>query len=149
MGPTGRLVSETEVQPVHHRRRRRTKLGWGTKIVVGLFGVGILALVGLTFFGGGPEGTDVRSMFAGQCYVETDVVHEHGRPIPYGRDAPCLTSSPRVIAVITLPLGPYPGSGGLTDIVFDRCGGEQTHVVSPSAESWAEGDRTIACLYLP
>jgi hypothetical protein len=132
-----------------HRRRRPTRVGWGTRILVGVAGVGLLALVTMTVFSGGPDGTDVRSMHTGQCYVETDVVEDHGRLIPYGKDAPCLTSSPRVVAVVELPLGAYPGVDELNQVVADRCGGEQTYVVAPTAETWPDGDRTLVCLHLP
>ena len=131
------------------RRRRPTKVGWGTMVLVGIGRVGLLALVGVTVFRGGPEGTDVRSMHVGQCYVETDVVEDHDRLIPYGKDAPCLSSSPRVVAVVELPLGAYPGVDGLNRVVADRCGGEQTYVVAPTAETWPDGDRTLVCLHLP
>ena len=46
-----------------------------------------------------------RGYVNGVVAVETDVVRDHGRPIPFGRDAPCGYRAPRVLAVFDLPLG--------------------------------------------
>ena len=111
--------------------------------------VGVLAAAGLAFLGRGPQGTDVRAMQAGQCFTETDSVVEDGRTIPYGKPATCMEGAPRILAVVTLPLGAYPGVSGLDQVVADSCAGEQTHVIAPTEASWNGGDRTVACLVLP
>jgi hypothetical protein len=129
--------------------RTPTRVSRGSAIAVTIFLAGVLTVAGLTFLGRGPEGTDVRQMSAGECFTETDTVVDHGRVIPFGQSAPCLASSPRVLAVIALPLGEYPEAAGLNQVVADRCGGEQTRIVAPTAESWAAGDRTVVCLAGP
>jgi hypothetical protein len=127
----------------------RTHVRWTTKVVAGLFAAGVVVLVAVTLLRSGPDGTDVREMSAGQCYVETEVIQDHGRAVPFGKDSPCLDSSPRVVAVVHLPLGPYPGTNGLNQVVVDRCGGEQTYIIAPTPDTWAAGDRTVTCLHLP
>ena len=118
-------------------------------VLVTGFLVAVLVAAGLSFLGRGPSGTDVRTFQAGDCFTQTDTVVEHGRAIPYGKATVCMEGAPRVAAVVTLPLGPYPGVAGLDQVVADRSGGEQTDVILPSEASWAAGDRTVACLVLP
>ncbi len=108
-----------------------------------------LAAVALALLRGGPDGTDVRAMAPGQCYVETDVVQDHGRPIPQGRDTPCLTTSPRIVAVVPMPLGPFPANTDFDAVVEGHCGDEQDFVVLPTEESWLAGDRIVVCIASP
>jgi hypothetical protein len=60
-----------------------------------------------------------------------------------------MEGAPRILAVVSLPLGPYPGVAGIDQVVATNCAGEQTDVVAPTEASWNAGDRTLACLILP
>jgi hypothetical protein len=113
------------------------------------FLVVVLVVAALAFLRRGPEGTDVRDMQAGQCYTEVDTVNDGGRIIPFGTDTPCTTLAPRIVAVVTLPLGPFPGVDGLNRIIGERCGGEQDQVIAPTDATWDGGDRTVVCIALP
>ncbi len=137
-----------EQQPVVATRVRRGP-SRASVVVFTLFLVGVLVTAGLAFLGGGPTGTDVRDMQLGQCYTETDTVQDGGRAIPFGSDTPCTTAAPRIVGLVHLPLGPFPGADGLNRIVADRCGGEQDRIVAPTAQTWAAGDRTVVCIALP
>jgi hypothetical protein len=136
-----------EEQPV--RSRPPTRVSRASAFWFTAFLVAVLVVAGLAFIRRGPEGTDVREMLAGQCFTEVDRVEEDGRVIPYGTDTPCTQSSPRIVAVVQLPLGPFPGVDGLNQVVSERCGGEQDHVIAPTADTWASGDRVLVCLALP
>lgn len=136
-------------RPVIPAGPRRTPVRRGSVALVLVALLGTLGAGGLAVLRAGPDGTDVRDLAPGQCYVQTDTVSDAGRPIPYGRDAPCLESAPRVIAVVPLPLGPFPGPEGFAQVVSERCGGEQNQVIVPTADTWVDGDRTVACLHLP
>lgn len=127
----------------------RTEVPAGSKAVLILLVILAVGSVAYAFAGRGPEGTDVRVMPVGTCYVQSDVVEDHGRPIPYGKDTPCLESTPRIVGNAHLPLGPFPGPEGLRDVVIDRCGGEGGLIVLPTEESWLEGDRTVTCIAVP
>lgn len=127
----------------------RTRVGRGAVLGAGLVVALAVTAVGLALLRGGPDGTDVRAMAPGQCYVETDVVEDHGRPIPQGRDTPCLTTSPRIVAVIPMPLGPFPANTDFDAVVAGHCGGEHDFVVLPNEDSWLDGDRTVVCIALP
>lgn len=127
----------------------RTPVSRGAIVAVSLLALAVVGAVAMVLLQRGPDGTDVRAMEPGQCYVESDVVEEHGRPIPYGRNAPCLRSSPRVVAVVDLPLGSFPGAAGLAGVVETHCGGAAGLVILPNEQSWANGDRTVACIALP
>lgn len=140
---SGRPVIDTEATPV------RTEVPAGSKAVLILLVTLAVAAVAYAFAGRGPEGTDVRVMPVGACYVQSDVVEDHGRPIPYGKDTPCLESTPRIVGSAHLPLGPFPGSEGLRNVVIDRCGGEGGLIILPTEESWLDGDRTVTCIALP
>jgi hypothetical protein len=129
--------------------RTRTRVNPVKGVLVTALLVGVLVAAGLSFLDRGPSGADVRTMQPGQCFTETDTVVDDGRVIPYGKDTVCMEGAQRVLAVVTLPLGPYPGVAGLDQVVADNCGGEQTHVIAPTETSWAGGDRTVACLVLP
>jgi hypothetical protein len=129
--------------------RPTTRVGRGTVVFAVTLAVALIVGVSLVMIQRGPEGTDVRSMTTGQCYVETDVVEEDGRSVPYGTDTPCLSISPRIVAVVPLPIGPYPGESGFDQVVADRCGGEADIIVAPTANTWPEGDRTVVCIALP
>ena len=109
----------------------------------------VVVSVGVTVFGGGPAGTDVRAMPVGACYTQTDVIDDGGHLVPLGTDTPCLSSAPRVVANLIIPDGPYPGTDYLQSIVADRCGGEQYIVIGPTSQCWAGGDRTVVCIALP
>jgi len=136
-----------EEQPVV--RRSSTRVSRASAFWFTSFLVLVLVVAGLAFLRRGPEGTDVREMQTGQCYTEVDTVDDGGRAIPYGKDTPCTPASPRLVAVVHLPFGPFPGVDGLNQVVADRCGGEQDRVVAPTAESWAAGDRVVVCIALP
>jgi len=145
-GPTtlsGRPSIDVAVEPP------RTRVGRGAVFGAGLVVVLAVVAVALVLLRNGPDGTDVRAMAPGQCYVETDVVEDHGRPIPHGRDTPCLTSSPRIVAVVPLPIGPFPANTDFDTVVAGHCGGEQDFVVLPTESSWLDGDRTVVCIALP
>ena len=145
-GPTtlsGRPVIDAAEAPP------RTRVGRGAAFGAGLVVVVAVAAVALALLRGGADGTDVRAMAPGQCYVETDVVDDHGRPIPQGRDTPCLASSPRIVAVIPMPLGSFPSSTDFDAVVAGHCGGEEDFVVLPTEGSWLDGDRTVVCVALP
>ena len=129
--------------------RPATRVGRGTVVFAVVLAVALVVGVSLVFLRRGPEGTDVRAMAPGQCYVETDVVDEDGRSVPYGRDTPCLSISPRIVAVVPLPVGPYPEEAGIDRIVADHCGGEADIVVAPTPNTWLDGDRTVVCIALP
>ncbi len=136
-----------EGQPV--ARPSRARVSRASAFWFTTFLVAVLVFAGLAFLRGGPQGTDVRRMAAGQCFTEVDTVEDGGRTIPYGNDTPCTPVSPRILAVVDLPFGPYPGVDGLNQVVADRCGGEQDHVIAPTADTWAAGDRVLVCLALP
>jgi hypothetical protein len=129
--------------------RPTKRVGRGTVVFAVALSVALVVGVSLVFLRRGPEGTDVRSMTPGQCYVETDVVEEDGRSVPYGTDTPCLSISPRIVAVVPLPIGPYPGETGFDQVVADSCGTEADIVVAPTANTWPAGDRTVVCIALP
>jgi len=97
---SGRPTIEVPAEEPH------TRVSRGTTVAVVLFASALVAGVVLVLMNRGPDGTDVRQMEAGDCYVETDVVTEAGRPVPYGKDAPCISSAPRVIAVVALRFRP-------------------------------------------
>jgi len=144
-GPTtlsGRPAIEVSAAP-------RTRVSRGAVLGVGLVVVLAVAATAVVLLGRGPDGTDVRAMAPGQCYVETDVVQDHGRPIPHGRDTPCLSSAPRVVAVVPMPIGPFPANIDFDAVVEGHCGGEQDFVILPTEDSWLDGDRTVVCLALP
>ena len=103
----------------------------------------------VAFLGGGPDGTDVRAMAPGQCFVETDVVVAHGRRIPQGRDTPCLSTAPRIVGVVPMPLGPFPDGAAFDAVVTGHCGGEEDLVVLPNEGSWLDGDRIVVSIALP
>jgi hypothetical protein len=126
-----------------------TRVGRGTVIFAVVLAVALVVGVSLVLLNRGPDGTDIRLMDTGDCYVETDVVQEDGRSVPYVRDTPCLAISPRIVAVVPLPIGPYPGPGGFTQVVADHCGGEADIVINPTSNTWPEGDRTVVCIDLP
>lgn len=145
-GPTtlsGRPAIVVPSEPPRTRVERIAVLG--ALLVVAL----AFTAVALALLRGGPDGTDVRAMAPGQCYVETDVVEDHGRPIPQGRVTPCLTTAPRVVAVVPMPLGPFPANPDLDAVVAGHCGGEQDFVVLPNEASWLDGDRIVVCIALP
>ena len=124
----------------------RTRVSRASIVVVTIFLVAVLVFAGLAFLNSGPSGTDVREMQTGQCYTEVDSVSDGGRAIPYGTDASCSTGASRIVAVVPLPLGPFPGAEGLNQVVADRCGGEQDRIIAPTADTWATGDRTLVCI---
>ena len=140
---SGRPVIEVADEPT------RTRVGRGAVFGVGLVVVLAMVAVAMVLLRGGPNGTDVRAMAPGQCYVETDVVEDHGRPIPHGRDTPCMTSSPRIVAVVPMPIGPFPGGTDFDGVVEGHCGGEQDFIILPTEDSWLDGDRTVVCIALP
>ncbi|MET0160968.1 MAG: hypothetical protein ABW279_15930 [Acidimicrobiales bacterium] len=129
--------------------RPTTRVGRGTVVFAVTLAVALVVGVSLVLLGRGPEGTDVRAMAPGDCYVETDVVEEDGRSVPYGTDTPCLSISPRIVAVVPLPIGRYPGEAGFDQVVADRCGGEADMIVAPTSNTWPAGDRTVVCIALP
>jgi hypothetical protein len=129
--------------------RRRTRVNPVAGFLVTALLVGVLVAAGLSVLDRGSSGSDVRTMQAGQCFTLTDTVVEDGRAIPYGKPTVCMEGAQRVLAVATLPLGPYPGVVGIDQAVADTCGGEQTDVVAPTESGWNRGDRTLACLVLP
>ena len=137
-------VEQREVAPRPPTRVSRTSV-----LVFTAFLVIVLVVAGLAFLNRGPEGTDVRDMSVGQCFTETDTVVDGGRIVPYGTDTPCTRAAPRILAVVELPLGPFPGADGLNQVVADHCGGEQDQIVAPNADTWAGGDRTVVCIALP
>lgn len=140
---SGRPVIETPAEPP------RTRVGRGAALGAGLVSAVVVGAVALALLRGGPDGTDVRLMAPGQCYVETDVVEDHGRTIPQGRDTPCLSTAPRIVAVVPMPLGPFPDGSGFDGVVEGHCGGEQELVILPTEDSWLDGDRTVVCIALP
>ena len=140
---SGRPVIETPAEPP------RTRVGRGAALGAGLVLAVVVGAVALALLRGGPDGTDVRLMAPGQCYVETDVVEDHGRTIPQGRDTPCLSTAPRIVAVVPMPLGAFPEGAGFDAVVEGHCGGEQELVILPTEDSWLEGDRTVVCIALP
>ena len=140
---SGRPVIEVTAEPP------RTRVGRGAVLGAGLVVVLAVAAVAMVLLRAGPDGTDVRAMVPGQCYVETAVVEDHGRPIPHGRDTPCLTSAPRIVAVVSMPIGPFPANTDFDTVVEGHCGGEQDFVILPTEDSWLDGDRTVACIALP
>ena len=129
--------------------RPRTKVSRPAAFFFTAFLVAVLVSAGLAFLRAGPKGTDVRDMEIGDCYTEVATTVDAGRAIPRGESSPCLQSSPRIVAVVHLPLGAYPEADGLNRVVADRCGGEQDQIIAPTAESWAAGDRTVVCIALP
>jgi hypothetical protein len=138
-----------EEAPATTAVRPRTRVNPVKAVFVTAFLVLVLVVAGLSFVGQGPSGTDVRSMQPGQCFTMTDTAVEDGRVVPYGKAAPCMEGAQRVVAVVPLPLGPYPGAAGIDRVVADHCGGDQTDVIAPTEAGWNAGDRTVACLVLP
>ncbi len=148
-GPTtlsGRPAVEEHVTTA---RRPPTRVRRSSVFFFTAFLVAVLVFAGLAFLRRGPEGTDVRDLQAGQCYTETDTVTDGGRIIPYGTDTPCTTIAPRIVAVVRLPLGPFPGADGLNQVIGDHCDGEQDQVIAPTVDTWPAGDRTVVCIDLP
>jgi hypothetical protein len=137
---SGRPAIATTAEP------HATRVSRGTVVFAVILASAVVVAVVLVILRRGPEGVDVRTMAPGECYLQTDVVDDHGRPIPYGTDAPCVTNSPRVVAVVHLPLGPFPDQAALDRVAAERCGGVEGLVIFPTAESWLAGDRTVACI---
>ena len=127
----------------------RTKVSRPAVFFCTAFLVAVLVFAGLAFLRAGPKGTDVREMAANDCYTEVATTVDAGRVIPRGENTPCTEGAPRIVAVVALPVGAYPGADGLNQVVTDHCGGEQDQIIAPTAESWAGGDRTVVCIALP
>ena len=93
------------------------------------------------------EGKSAFDLEVGDCIVPPEIIGDEVVDVEHVRTVDC--SEPHdgeVVAVFDISGYTYPGNDVLFTRAMEQCPTESTLYFHPTKESWAEGDREVACV---